>query len=95
MRMFMKVLMDVDAANRAIKDGTVPKLVEGFAKAANPEGMWFIAEGGKRCMVAVFDLASTDRIPSLAEPFFEALGAAIELTPAMDVADLQKGLSGA
>jgi len=39
MRMFLKVLMDVDAANRAIKDGTLPKVVEGFANAAKPEGM--------------------------------------------------------
>ena len=93
MRMFMKVLMDVDAANRAIKDGTLPKVVEGFATAAKPEGMWFIAQEGKRCMVAVFDMVSTAQIPSLAEPFFEALGAAIELTPAMDAADLKTALS--
>jgi hypothetical protein len=93
MRMFMKVLMDVDAANRAIKDGTLPEVVEGFAKAANPDGMWFIAQEGKRCMVAVFDLVSTAQIPALAEPFFEAVGAAIELTPAMDAADLKTGLS--
>ena len=93
MRMFLRVLMDVDVANRAIKDGTLPKVVEGFAKAAKPEGMWFIAQEGKRCMVAVFDLASSAQIPSLAEPFFVALGAAIELTPAMDAADLKTGLS--
>jgi hypothetical protein len=71
----------------------LPKVVEDFANAAKPEGMWFIAEAGKRCMVAVFDLASTARIPSLAEPFFEALGAAIELTPAMDAVDLKTALS--
>jgi hypothetical protein len=91
--MFLKVLMDVNAANRAIKDGILPKVVEGFAKAAKPEGMWFVPQEGKRCMIAVFDLASTAQIPSLAEPFFEALGAAIELTPAMDAADLKAGLS--
>ena len=93
MRVLMKVLMDVDAANRAIKEGILPKVIEGFATAAKPEGMWFIAEGGKRCMVAVFDLVSTAQIPSLAEPFFEAVGAAIELTPAMDAADLKTALS--
>jgi hypothetical protein len=93
MRMMMKVLMDVDAANRAIKEGILPKVIEGFATGAKPEGMWFIAEGGKRCMIAVFDMVSTAQIPSLAEPFFEAVGAAIELTPAMDAADLKTALS--
>ncbi len=73
--------MDVDAANRrAIKDGTLPKVIEGYANAARPEGMWFVAQDGKRCMVAVFDLVSTAQIPSLAEPFFEAVGAAVELS---------------
>jgi hypothetical protein len=90
--MFLKVKMEVEAANRAIKDGSLPKIVEGFTKAFKPEGMWFAALDGKRCMVAVFDLASTVQIPSLAEPFFAGLGATIEMTPAMDVADLQAGL---
>ena len=93
MRMFLKVLMEVEAANRAIKDGSLPKIVERFTAAAKPEGLWFTALDGKRCMVAVFDLASTAQIPRLAEPFFMGLGATMELTPAMNVADLQAGLS--
>ena len=93
MRMFLKVLMDVEASNRAIKDGSLPKIVEGFAKAAKPEGFWFTALEGKRSMVAVFDLASPAQIPPLAEPFFRGLNATFELSPAMDLADLQAGLS--
>ena len=93
MRMFMRVMFDVEASNRAIKDGTIAKIVEGFAKAVKPEGMWFVAQDGKRCMVAVFDLPSTNKIPPLAEPFFAGLGAHIEVTPAMDISDLQAGLA--
>ncbi|HEX7757988.1 MAG TPA: hypothetical protein VF459_00685 [Caulobacteraceae bacterium] len=93
MRMFLKVQMEVEAANRAIKDGSLPKIIEGFMAAATPEGIWFTALDGKRCLIAVFDLASPARIPPLAEPFFTGLGATFELTPAMDFADLQAGLS--
>jgi hypothetical protein len=93
MRMFLKVQMDVEAANRAIKDGSLPKLVQAFTEKAKPEGVWFTALDGKRTMVAVFDLASTAAIPPLAEPFFLALNATFELSPAMDPADLQAGLS--
>jgi hypothetical protein len=89
--MLLKVQMEV--ANRAIKVGSLPKIVEGFTRAAKPEGIWFTALDGKRCMIAVFDLASTAKIPPLAEPFFMGLGATFELTPAMDLADLQTGLS--
>ena len=93
MRMFLKVQMEVEAANRAIKDGSLPKIVQGFVDAAKPEGIWFTALDGKRTMVAVFDLASPTQIPPLAEPFFMGLGASIELSPAMDLADLQAGVS--
>jgi len=93
MRMFLKVQMEVDAANRAIKDGSLPKIVQGFVEAAKPEGVWFIALDGKRTMVAVFDLASPAQMPPLAEPFFNGLNATFELTPAMDAADLQTALS--
>jgi hypothetical protein len=91
--MFMRVKFDVEAANRAIKDGSIGKIIEDFAKEFKPEGMWFVSQDGKRCMVAVFDLPSTSKIPPLAEPFFMGLGATIEATPAMDLADLQTGLA--
>jgi hypothetical protein len=93
MRMFLKVSMEVEAANQAIKNGALPKIVEGFVAAAKPEGVWFTALDGKRTMVAVFDLVSTSQIPSLAEPFFAGLNATFEMSPAMDAADLQAGLS--
>ena len=93
MRMLMKVMFEVEASNRAIKDGSIAKIVEGFAKAFKPEGMWFVAQEGKRCMITVFDLPSTSKIPPLAEPFFAGLGATVEIIPAMDMADLLAGLA--
>ena len=85
--------MEVEAANRAIKDGSMPKIIQGFMDAAKPEGAWFTALDGKRTMVAVFDLASPAQIPPLAEPFFTGMNASFQLSPAMDAADLQTGLS--
>lgn len=93
MRMFLKVQMEVEAANRAIGEGTLPRIVQGFSDLAKPEGIWFTALDGKRTMLAVFDLASPAQIPPLAEPFFAGLNATFELSPAMDAADLQAGLS--
>lgn len=93
MRMFLKVQMEVEAANRAIRDGSLPAIVQGFVEAAKPEGTWFTALDGKRTMVAVFDLASPADMPRLAEPFFGGLNATFELYPAMDATDLRAGLS--
>ncbi len=93
MRMYLKVMMEVHTSNQAIANGKMAVIIGDFAKKFKPEGMWFIAEDGKRCMITIFDLASTSQIAAIAEPFFLGLGAAIEITPAMDLADLQAGLS--
>lgn len=94
MRMLLKMQIPVEAGNKAIKDGSLAKLVEQFTQAAKPEAAYFTALDGKRTMIAVFDLASPSQIPALAEPFFIGLNATFDLAPAMDAADLQKGLSG-
>lgn len=93
MRMFLKVQMDVEATNSAVKDGSISKLIKDFVDAAKPEGIWFTALEGKRSMIAVFDLASPADIPPLAEPFFMTLGSTFQLSPAMDMADLNKGFA--
>ncbi len=93
MRMFLKVQMEVEAANRAIKDGSLPKIVQGFMDRSKPEGAWFTSIDGKRAMIAILDLSSTAKISPLAEPFFAGLNASVDLSPAMDAADLQAGLS--
>jgi hypothetical protein len=93
MRVFLKAQMETEAANRAIKDGSIQKIFQDFIEAAKPEGVWFTGLEGKRTMVAVFDLTSPAQIPPLAEPFFMTLNSTFELSPAMDAADLQAGLA--
>ncbi|MCB4858234.1 hypothetical protein K7W03_01360 [Sphingobium sp. PNB] len=93
MRMYLQVQMEVEAANAAIKGGSMAEIIRGFTEAAKPEGIWFTALNGKRTMVAIFDLASPADIPALAEPFFVGLNASFEISPAMNMDDLQKGLS--
>jgi hypothetical protein len=42
-----------------------------------------------------FDLQEESQIPAIAEPFFQTVGASIELSPAMTAEDVQKGLGEA
>jgi hypothetical protein len=94
MRMLLTAQIPVEAGNKAIKDGSLPKVIQDFTARAKPEAIYFGTRHGDRCMFAVFDLASPADIPPLAEPFFNAFNASIEFIPVMDQADLQKGLSG-
>jgi hypothetical protein len=95
MRMLLKVQMDVEAGNRAVKDGSLDETLERVLGEIKPEAAYFIAEDGKRTGLIFFDLKSESQIPSVAEPFFRALNADISLVPAMTADDVRAGLEEA
>ncbi|MBV8989186.1 MAG: hypothetical protein JO372_11580 [Solirubrobacterales bacterium] len=95
MRMLLKMQMDVEAGNRAIKDGSFGKMLERVMGQIKPEAAYFTAIDGKRTGLIFFDLEEPSRIPAIAEPFFMTVGASIELLPVMIPEDVQKGLAEA
>ncbi len=95
MRMLMKVQMEVAAANRAIRDGSWEQIMGNAMEQLQPEAVYFTAQDGKRTGFIVFDLKDGSDIPSIAEPFFMSVDAAIDLSPVMTIDDVRKGLEKA
>ena len=95
MRMLLKVKLPTEQANRAIKDGSLGKILEATVARLKAEAAYFIAEDGLRCALIFFDMKDSADIPLVAEPLFLGLGAKIELIPAMNADDLRKGLPAA
>jgi hypothetical protein len=95
MRMLLKVQMEVEAANRAIRDGSWAQTMERVMQELQPEAAYFTALDGKRTGLIVFDLKEPSQIPSIAEPFFGAVNASIEFVPVMTIEDVQTGLEEA
>ncbi|HVI46192.1 MAG TPA: hypothetical protein VM802_15055 [Chitinophaga sp.] len=93
MRTLLKVTCEVEASNKAILDGTLPKLIQSTMEKIKPEASYFLPENGCRTAMFVFDLKDSSDIPVIGEPFFMLLNARIEFTPVMNAEDLQKGLS--
>ncbi|MCM1976230.1 MULTISPECIES: DUF3303 family protein [Streptomyces] len=93
MRTMMKVTVDTDKGNEAIRSGRLPEIMKGVLEKLKPEAAYFGPEGGQRTCWMVFDLQDSSQLPPTAEPFFEELRAKVELTPVMNIEDLQKGLS--
>src|SRR5213592_3076943 len=56
MRTMLKVTLPVEAANKAIKDGSLPRIMESTMNELRPESAYFYAENGKRTALMVFDL---------------------------------------
>jgi hypothetical protein len=93
MRMLMTVEMDTEASNRAIKDGSLPKLMESALEQLHPEAAYFTTHEGHRTAYMVFDLQETSQMVQISEPFFAGVNAKIALSPVMNPQDLQDGLS--
>src|SRR5207244_9370268 len=94
MRCLLKVLIPVETGNAAISDGSLPKTIESILADLNPEAAYFAEENGKRTGFIFFDLKDTSQIPAVAEPWFLAFNAHIELHPAMNLEDLKKAGPG-
>jgi hypothetical protein len=55
-----------------------------------PEAAYSIVDGGQRIGILIIDIAAASESPAIAEPWFLALNASIEATPAMLLEDLKK-----
>ncbi len=88
MRFLFKIHIPVEAGNKAANDSfaVIPKILA----EQKPEAAYFIAENGQRTAILVMDMQDLSQLPAIAEPWFLALNASIEVTPAMVAEDLQK-----
>ena len=94
MRCLLKVTIPVETGNEAARHGTLPRTIESIVNEMKPEACYFLEEHGERTGFIVFDMQDTSQIPSVAEPWFLAFNARVELHPAMNMEDLRKAGSG-
>ena len=89
----MKFQIPVEAGNEAIRSGKIAQINETLMARIQPEAVYFFSENGQRCGFIVFELDDSSQIPVIAEPLFQELNASVQLFPAMNADDLQKGLT--
>lgn len=95
MRMLMKVCMPAEPANKLMKDGMMPKVMQNLMDSLRPECSYFFTENGRRACFMVFELKDSSMIPCLVEPLYLQLNAEVDLMPCMDADDLKHGLDKA
>jgi hypothetical protein len=94
MRMMLKIVLPTETANRAIQDGSLPRIL-GALEKLKPEASYFGLDSGMRTAWVVFDMANAADLPVICEPLFMGLDADVECSPVMNRDDLQKGLESA
>lgn len=93
MRVMLKATLDTEKSSEAIREGKLTELIKSTMDTIKPEAAYFMPDEGQRSCVFVFDMQDSSDLPSLVDPFFLQLGAKVEVSPVMNLDDLQKGLS--
>lgn len=95
MRMLVRIQVSTEDGNRAVRDGSLPAVLEKAMEELKPEAAYFVAEDGKRTFYWFLDMEDQTDLPWVAERFFSGLNATVQTTPAMTFEDVQKGLAKA
>lgn len=90
MRFLLKAEWPVEAGNAAIKDGSLSDTIQSILDDVKPEAVYFLASNGKRTAMLFVEMQDASQIPALAEPWFLAFQASIEIVPVMIPEDLKK-----
>jgi hypothetical protein len=90
MRVLLKVNLPVEPANAAAKAGKLGATIQSILSDLKPEAAYFTDNDGQRAGFIFLDLKVASQIPAVAEPWFLAFNAAIEIHPVMIPEDLAK-----
>jgi hypothetical protein len=90
MRFLLKVEMPVEIGNTVGKKGDLEKTIRSILDDQKPEAAYFLASNGKRTAFLFVEMEDASQIPALAEPWFHAFEASVEIVPVMTPDDLKK-----
>jgi hypothetical protein len=90
MRFLVKVNIPVEAGNGAAKAGKLGTTIQSILADLKPEAVYFTDDNGQRTGFLVLEMQDASLIPAIAEPWFLAFNASIEIHPVMTPEDLAK-----
>jgi hypothetical protein len=90
MRFLVKVNIPVEAGNAAAKAGKLGETIQSILAEMKPEAAYFTDDAGQRTGYIVLQMQDAAQIPAIAEPWFLAFNASIEIHPVMIPDDLAK-----
>ena len=88
MRFILKVSIPVEAGNAAIRDGSLGQKIQSILEDTKPEAAYFVADKGTRGAFIVVNMDDASQMPALAEPWFLAFNASVEVLPVMTPEDM-------
>jgi len=90
MRFLVKVNIPVESGNAAAKAGKLGATIQSILDDLKPETVYFTDDNGQRTAFLFLQMQDASQIPAIAEPWFLAFNAGIEIHPVMVPDDLAK-----
>ena len=90
MRFLVKVNIPVEAGNEAARAGKLGTTIQSILADLKPEAAYFTDNNGQRTAFLFLEMRDASQIPAIAEPWFLAFNANIEIHPVMVPDDLAK-----
>lgn len=90
MRFLVKVNIPVEAGNSAAKAGKLGTTIQSILADLKPEAAYFTDNNGQRTGFLFLEMRDAAQIPAIAEPWFLAFNASIEIHPVMVPDDLNR-----
>jgi len=90
MRFLVKVNIPVEAGNRLAKAGKLGTTIQSILSDLKPEAAYFTDTNGQWTGFLFLEMQDASQIPAIAEPWFLAFNASIEIHPVMVPGDLAK-----
>ena len=94
MRMLLKISIPVEPGNAAARAGSLESTIKSILDELKPEAAYFAEDGGERTGYIFFDMKESSQLPAIAEPWFLAFNAEVEMFPCMNIEDLKKATPG-
>jgi hypothetical protein len=93
MRMMMTITIPIEAANKAVQDGSAKRILQSSFETLRPEAAYFYPSESGRTILLFVDVKETSDMPVIGEPFFAGLNAKVTFTPVMNAQDFQAGMA--
>jgi len=90
MRFLVKVNIPVEAGNGVAKAGKLGDTTQSLLADLKPEAAYFTTDNGQRTAFLFVEMQDASQIPAIAEPWFLAFNASIDIHPVMVADDLAR-----
>ena len=90
MRVLVKASVPTEAGNKMVKRPDFPEMMRGILAELKPEAAYYLAIDGRRTAMFIVNIDNSSQVPSVAEPFWLAMGADVEIVPVMNQEDFNQ-----